>query len=165
MKIVDSTWFHPLGEQCIGMVITENDQGERKVYIGRGVGIDKPADEQYIASHGAKVNYVTAGFIREGLRRDAHTATLILPDADVVDLTFDSYAITVVGVWGTERADLPRNPGDPPPRLFVGGDKVDSRAWQELFSDFRQACSDKDISITEAKNYLDGLLMVKALEG
>ena len=165
MKIVDSTWFHPLGEQCIGMVITENDQGERKGYIGRGSGVDLIADEQHIASNGAKVNYEIASFIRKGLQRDAHTVKLNLPDGDVVDLTFDSHTITASGSGGVERADLPRNAGDPSPKLFVGTRVEDSKAWQELFHGFKAACRDKNISQDEAKAYLDGLLMAKALEG
>ena len=52
-KIHESIWF---GSQIIGIVATENSIGERKFYIGKGVGYNLDIDEQHIADYGDKVD-------------------------------------------------------------------------------------------------------------
>ena len=52
-KIIESLWF--TGVSTIGIVVTENDVGKRKAYIGLGFGDDPKADEQRIASDGVPV--------------------------------------------------------------------------------------------------------------
>ena len=55
MKVIDSMWFNtPQGSY--GLVIGENDMGERKLYSGVAEGLDQQADEQAILSWGNKAN-------------------------------------------------------------------------------------------------------------
>ena len=54
-KIIYSDWFTSMRDN-IGMVLTENEVGKRKIYIGKVLGIHQGADESDIAVSGAKVN-------------------------------------------------------------------------------------------------------------
>jgi hypothetical protein len=54
MKVLDSVWFTQMGGTLIGIIKTENEIGEIKYYIGSVLGDDIKADEEYIASRGAK---------------------------------------------------------------------------------------------------------------
>lgn len=53
-KIKDAIFFSPMGGH-IGVVLYENEVGERKVYIKAVSGLDQAQDEQEIADYGAKV--------------------------------------------------------------------------------------------------------------
>ena len=55
MKVIDSIWFNTTRGN-FGLVVAENDRGERKLYGGVVTGSDQKADEQEILSWGNKVN-------------------------------------------------------------------------------------------------------------
>ena len=55
MKAIDSMWFNT-AQGAFGIVVGENDMGERKLYAGVVSGLDQQADEQAILSWGNKVN-------------------------------------------------------------------------------------------------------------
>ena len=55
MKSIDSMWFNT-AQGAFGIVLGENDMGERKLYAGVCSGDDQKADEQAILSWGNKVN-------------------------------------------------------------------------------------------------------------
>lgn len=42
--------------QTIGIVMYENEVGEKKAVIGMGLGMDEEVDTQRIASHGARLH-------------------------------------------------------------------------------------------------------------
>jgi|GEM_PF-3908377 len=50
MIILDKTWFG-----TVGIVACENDEGERKFYIGVGNGFSEEADAHHIKDYGTKV--------------------------------------------------------------------------------------------------------------
>ena len=52
-KIIESFWFR--GVSTIGIVVTENEVGIRKTYMGLGFGDNQKEDEQRIASDGVPV--------------------------------------------------------------------------------------------------------------
>ena len=53
MKIIGTHWF--TGISCFGIVVIETEVGERKAYIGLGVGLNEKEDAEYIAAHGVPV--------------------------------------------------------------------------------------------------------------
>ncbi|NVM23794.1 MAG: hypothetical protein HWN68_18700 [Desulfobacterales bacterium] len=55
MKVIDSMWFNTM-QGHFGLVVGENEMGERKLYAGVIGGLDQEADEQAILSWGCKVN-------------------------------------------------------------------------------------------------------------
>jgi hypothetical protein len=56
MKILDTIWFTEMGEyQPIGIVIIETEVGEKKAYIGKGLGMKSKEDTKFIAERGAKL--------------------------------------------------------------------------------------------------------------
>ena len=55
MKVIDSIWFNTLQGIC-GLVVGENEMGERKLYAGVVSGLDQKADEEAILSWGNKVS-------------------------------------------------------------------------------------------------------------
>ncbi len=55
MKVIDSMWFTTSQGQ-FGLVVGENEMGERKLYAGVVSGLNQKADEQAILSWGNKVN-------------------------------------------------------------------------------------------------------------
>lgn len=60
MKTLDSIWFTQLGSaNPIGIVLVENDEGEKKAYIGTGNGhlSDEVSDAKFIARTGAKFHF------------------------------------------------------------------------------------------------------------
>ena len=63
-KIIDVLWF--AGSQCIGIVCTETDQGERNFYIGKGDGDDEEVDKRAIADWGVKVQ---PGYLQDWFKR------------------------------------------------------------------------------------------------
>jgi len=56
MKIIQSWWF--AGQVCVGMVVTENDTGNRKARIGVGKGNNEESDSQLIADYGFEISLV-----------------------------------------------------------------------------------------------------------
>ena len=54
MKILYSIWF--TATTCIGIVITENEIGERKVRMGLASGFDEQADARRIAETGCRIS-------------------------------------------------------------------------------------------------------------
>lgn len=57
MKIIDTIWFTSM-YFTIGIVIIENEMGERKAYMGTGSGTDEAADVKRISEWGAKLDLV-----------------------------------------------------------------------------------------------------------
>lgn len=55
MKVIDSMWF-TTSQGLFGLVVGENEMGERKLYAGVVSGLDQKADERAILSWGNKVN-------------------------------------------------------------------------------------------------------------
>lgn len=55
MKAIDSIWFSTRRGYC-GLVVGENEMGERKIYAGVASGHDQRADEEEILAWGSKVN-------------------------------------------------------------------------------------------------------------
>ena len=56
MKIIQKHWFTELSrKELIGVIIKENDDGERKAYIGTGSGYDEARDADHIVGYGAKL--------------------------------------------------------------------------------------------------------------
>jgi len=53
MKVLGSTWFTPMGQQTIGIVIVDTGY-ETKAYIGTGQGLSQEEDELYLAKIGAQ---------------------------------------------------------------------------------------------------------------
>lgn len=56
MKNVQSFWFNSMGLiGCVGIVLGEDEvTGQRKAYIGVGLGINELFDERIVAESGAK---------------------------------------------------------------------------------------------------------------
>lgn len=52
MKIIDAKWYSA-GSDCFGIVLTQDDDGEHKAYLGKGKGVDEAQDCQRIANSGA----------------------------------------------------------------------------------------------------------------
>ena len=52
-KIIQSWWFTPPLQPCIGIIKVETETGENKFYIGTGKGENQKADEEYIKKFGA----------------------------------------------------------------------------------------------------------------
>ena len=50
-KVLDALWF--TSRKCLGIVLTENEIGERKFYIGEASGLDVKADMIDIADNGS----------------------------------------------------------------------------------------------------------------
>ena len=55
MKVIDSMWFNT-AQGNFGIVVGENDRGERKLYAGTVIGLDQTLDEQAILDWGNKIN-------------------------------------------------------------------------------------------------------------
>ncbi len=55
MKVIDSMWFNT-AQGNFGIVVGENEVGERKMYAGVVRGFDQKADENAILAWGNKVN-------------------------------------------------------------------------------------------------------------
>ena len=53
-KVIDKMWF-TTGVASIGIVVTENNIGEHKAYIGLSEGLNEDADAEHIADHGSKI--------------------------------------------------------------------------------------------------------------
>lgn len=67
MKIIDKIWFTEMGStEPIGIVIIETEVGERKAYVGKGLGINEEEDAKFIAKRGAKFGECALSQIRRG---------------------------------------------------------------------------------------------------
>lgn len=53
MRIIDTKWYSPLGQPCIGIVLADTGIG-LKAYIGIGTGFSEEADVSSIVAHGAR---------------------------------------------------------------------------------------------------------------
>ena len=56
MKVIESVWFSTPAIGASGIVCAENDQGEKKFYMGVGKGLSERIDEQSIVDWGAKLD-------------------------------------------------------------------------------------------------------------
>lgn len=55
-RIIDSVWITSLDlVGCIGIVVIENDTGDRKAYVGWGDGYSEERDAERIARDGGKI--------------------------------------------------------------------------------------------------------------
>ena len=55
-KVLHSVWFTPMGRiSPMGIVVTENEVGEVKAWIGDGCGASQKNDEIAIACRGSKL--------------------------------------------------------------------------------------------------------------
>jgi hypothetical protein len=71
----------------VGMVLTENDQGEQRLYIGSGLGVDEKIDAELIADMGVRIEpHELIEFISQGIPRSRKAAadleTLSIPWLD-----------------------------------------------------------------------------------
>ena len=55
MKVIDSMWFNTM-QGNFGLVVGENETGERKLYAGVCSGLNQEKDEKAILDWGNKVN-------------------------------------------------------------------------------------------------------------
>lgn len=55
MKVIEVIWISSLAGQ-LGIVLTENEVGEKKARIGVALGADEKADIEYIMEYGGKIN-------------------------------------------------------------------------------------------------------------
>ena len=55
MKVIDAIWFSSVHGHC-GLVLGENDRGERKIYGGPARGLDQGTDERQILAWGNRAN-------------------------------------------------------------------------------------------------------------
>lgn len=55
MKYIAAHWFSN-AKECIGIVVGENEMGERKAYISSVTGLDYSEDVDYVLKHGAKLS-------------------------------------------------------------------------------------------------------------
>jgi len=55
MKVIDSMWFNTI-QGHFGIVLGENERGERKLFAGVVGGLDQKTDEQALLDWGTKVN-------------------------------------------------------------------------------------------------------------
>lgn len=53
MKVLETLWF--TNYTTTGVIVAENEAGERHVYIGTGTGINSVADQTHILERGTKV--------------------------------------------------------------------------------------------------------------
>lgn len=63
MKILKTWWL--TGSGTVGVVITENSIGEKKLRVGVAPGIDTEGDAMHVAEHGT---FVPAAVLEEFLR-------------------------------------------------------------------------------------------------
>lgn len=64
VKVLDSLWFTTSIGTIIGLVLTENDVGVKKIRIGPGIGsASQEADEKFVAAHGSRLPKAVAQFI------------------------------------------------------------------------------------------------------
>lgn len=70
MKVLNSFWFSPMGMVgVIGVVAALSGDGTGiKYYIGTASGLDKDADESYIAQHGARFPDDAGSMLFDGCR-------------------------------------------------------------------------------------------------
>jgi len=69
MKVVNVYWFTEMAEiKPIGIVTGVGAVGERKAYIGTGLGLDSAEDVQHIAENGAKLPLATLEEIVKDLK-------------------------------------------------------------------------------------------------
>lgn len=55
-KVIESIWFTPfMSFFTIGIIVCENENGDRKALIGWGAGLNQPQDENRIIENGAKL--------------------------------------------------------------------------------------------------------------
>ena len=70
MKIIDSVWITCFGLiGCIGIVVAENEVGERKAYVGIGYGINQQSDEELIVRDCGKLTAESSRHIMELLEK------------------------------------------------------------------------------------------------
>jgi hypothetical protein len=68
MKIISTHWFTELSrKEVIGIVTSENENGERSTHIGTGAGVDEYRDAMHIAKQGAKLRPEIVGEILEAM--------------------------------------------------------------------------------------------------
>lgn len=53
-KVLESTWFNPMGGAYIGIVMVETEYDGIVFYIGQGAGVNKANDEKLIVERGAR---------------------------------------------------------------------------------------------------------------
>lgn len=68
-KVLDVMWFSGVwGNDCIGIVLTQNEIGEKKFFIGQGKGVNEESDMITIADHGSRVHgKKLTEFIKSGM--------------------------------------------------------------------------------------------------
>lgn len=69
MKIIDTSWFTEQEGTTIGIVVIENEIGDRKAYIGTGAGYDEDVDRRHISERGDKVMPQTLERILKHLKK------------------------------------------------------------------------------------------------
>lgn len=55
VRILGAEWVTLRSGQTLGFVVTQNEAGERKIYLGAGEGNDEGEDVDMIAENGSKI--------------------------------------------------------------------------------------------------------------
>ena len=57
IKLLSVVWANQMGVPAmLGIVSTENDEGEKKIYMGTAGGINEEEDTKRIMTHGGRVS-------------------------------------------------------------------------------------------------------------
>lgn len=84
MKIISTDWIAE-SQGCIGIVVIENEGGERKAYVGTGAGFSEDADRKRIIDWGGKLYPHVAKRIAEAL--ETSESTVAPAPSDCGDVT------------------------------------------------------------------------------
>jgi hypothetical protein len=80
-KVLDTIWITGWGiPGCIGIVIAENEAGERKAYVGNGWGFNEEMDTQLVVEKGGKLTLEMARHIVQLLEGTAPSETTTLDE-------------------------------------------------------------------------------------
>ena len=66
-KVIDDYWFTPMAG-TVGVVLMENETGQKKAYIKKVTGIDREQDIQEILDWGTPITFTFAKAIFEHLK-------------------------------------------------------------------------------------------------
>ncbi len=107
MKVIESYWF-TTNDGCMGIVVIENDVGERKAYAGTVSGEDEKADTDKLITWGNKLSPAVAQRLANQLQ--AQVSVLKLDNGKQVYIDGKSISqeeaqeiiISLTKTWGTD---------------------------------------------------------------
>jgi len=65
-KVIDAIWFNGMSN-CTGIVITIDDEGVKRAFVGAAVGDDEQKDIQRILDYGCPLSLFTIKRIKDAL--------------------------------------------------------------------------------------------------